>query len=87
MLRTYPPRFWISCLAQVCRITTVSVRSEDLVLEPVRQLVNTRARRSGNNQQNPLRLHLQRPRKEDGKLLRIEIRRRSGTQGVRLGVG
>ena len=86
MLRTCPPRFWISCLVQVCRITTASVRLEALALGLARQRVNTRGRRSGSSQQSPpqpLRLP---PQKDDGKS-RIEIRRRNGTQGVRVGAG
>jgi hypothetical protein len=64
----------------------VSVRSEDPALERAHQLVNTHARRSGSSQQSLLRPHLLPLQKDDGKL-RIEIRRRNGTQGVRLGAG
>ncbi len=86
MRRTCPPRFWTSCLARVYRITTVLVHSGGLALGLARQLVSTRGRRSGSSQQSPLRPLLLPPQKDDGKL-RIEIRIRTGTLGVRLGAG
>ena len=73
MRRTCPPCFWTSCLAQVYRITTVSVRSGGLAPGPARQLVSTRGRKRGSSQQSPLPLLLLPPQKDDGKL-RIEIR-------------
>ena len=86
MPQTCPPRFWTSCLAQAYKITTVSMRSGGLALGRARQLVNTRGLRSGSNQLSPLH-PLRLPLQKDGGKLRIEIRRRTGTLGVRLGVG